>query len=344
MAHSGEVRWTSPSNIALIKYWGKHGRQLPRNPSISFTLSNCVTDTTVNYLIDEKLDALNIDFYFEGKANQAFGSRIETFLSSITDHLPWLNTAQLKVESSNSFPHSSGIASSASAMSALAMCLVDINQTILGNPNLNMTLASELSRLGSGSASRSTIPLLGQWGKCEIEGSSDNFAIPYGNAIDQIFHTYHDDICIVSADEKSVSSSAGHSLMDKSVFAQQRYEQAGQRLYSLVEAMRKGDLETFGPIVEDEALTLHGLMLCSEPSFVLMEPNTISIINAIRAYREETGTPVYFTLDAGPNIHMLYPHAYADQIAKWSEQVIKPLCHNGRIIKDIVGNGPKKLK
>ena len=64
MAHSGEVRWTSPSNIALIKYWGKHGRQLPRNPSISFTLSNCVTDTTVNYLIDEKLDALNIDFYF----------------------------------------------------------------------------------------------------------------------------------------------------------------------------------------------------------------------------------------------------------------------------------------
>jgi len=84
-------------------------------------------------------------------------------------------------------------------------------------------------------------------------------------------------------------------------------------------------------------------MLCSEPSFVLMEPNTISIINAIRAYRAKTGIPVCFTLDAGPNIHLLYPNAYADEVATWSNTAIKPLCHNGRIIKDKVGYGPKKL-
>ena len=343
MTHRGEVRWTSPSNIALIKYWGKHGRQLPRNPSISFTLSECVSDTIVNYQIDESLDGLIVDFYFEGSPNAAFGGRVEKYLNSITDHLLWLGHARLEISSTNSFPHSSGIASSASAMSALAMCLVDIQQSIDQSSELNMTLASELARLGSGSASRSTISQLGQWGQCGIPESSDHYAIPYSDQVDSVFHTYHDDICIVSADEKSVSSSAGHGLMDQSVFAHERYRQAGQRLIALTDAMKIGDVETFCRIVEDEALTLHGLMLCSEPSFVLMEPNTISIINAIRAYRAKTGIPVCFTLDAGPNIHLLYPNAYADEVATWSNTAIKPLCHNGRIIKDKVGYGPKKL-
>ncbi len=344
MTYNGAIRWTSPSNIALIKYWGKHGRQLPRNPSISFTLSNCISDTSVHYDIDSAHDGLSVDFHFEDKPNTAFGSRIEKFLGSITDHLPWLDHCRLKISSRNSFPHSSGIASSASAMSALAMCLVDIQQSIDQSNEPNMMLASSLARLGSGSASRSTIPQIGQWGHCEIPGSSDLYAIPYADQVDPVFHHYHDDICIVSADEKSVSSSAGHGLMDKSVFAEQRYTQAGQRLITLTHAMKAGDLETFGALVEDEALTLHGLMLCSEPSFVLMEPNTISIIQAIRSYRRDTGIPVHFTLDAGPNIHMLYPDEYSAEITAWSQQVIKPLCHNGRIIKDHIGNGPKKLK
>ena len=131
--------------------------------------------------------------------------------------------------------------------------------------------------------------------------------------------------------------------MDKSVFAQARYTQANDRLYTLTSAMKTGDLDQFISIVEDEALTLHGLMLCSEPSFVLLEPNTIKIIDAIRTYREDSKVPVCFTLDAGPNIHMLYPAAYAKVIAEWRDTIIKPFCHNGRIIKDHVGNGPNKL-
>ena len=343
MNHSGSVKWTSPSNIALVKYWGKHGRQLPRNGSISLTLSQCVSETSIEYHIDSLQQGLVVDFAFEGKPNAAFGNRIEKYLASVQDLVPWLTSAKLKIQSKNSFPHSSGIASSASAMSAIAMCLVDMKKTIDGSNELDTILASNLARLGSGSASRSVISKLGQWGDCDLEGSSDEYAIAYGHHVDPIFHTYHDDICIVSAEEKSVSSTAGHGLMEKSVFAQARYTQANDRLYALTTAMKTADLDQFIAIVEDEALTLHGLMLCSEPSFVLLEPNTIRIIDAIRAYRQETKIPVCFTLDAGPNIHMLYPHAYANDIAEWRDNVIKPFCHNGRIINDQVGNGPNKL-
>lgn len=344
MSHIGTVKWRSPSNIALIKYWGKHGRQLPRNASISFTLSECVSETSIDYTINSEQSGFLLDFYFEGSHNPAFGNRIENYLQSISDKLPWIANAKLEIRSVNSFPHSSGIASSASAMSAIAMCLVDINRTIVGNKHLNMTLASNLARLGSGSAARSVIPKLGQWGECDLDHSSDEYAITYAHNVDPIFHSYCDDICIVSADEKSVSSTAGHGLMDKSVFAQARYTQANKRLYALTSAMKNGDLATFISIVEDEALTLHGLMLCSEPSFVLMEPNTIKIINAIRAFRKETNIPVCFTLDAGPNIHMLYPAAHLKEVAIWRDNIIKPFCHDGRIIKDKVGNGPSKLQ
>lgn len=343
MSHQGTVKWRSPSNIALVKYWGKYGRQLPRNASISLTLSQCVTETSIDYHIDSESSGLDIAFYFENVHNEAFGNRIVRFLDSIQDILPWLASTKMEIRSQNSFPHSSGIASSASAMSAIAMCLVDIKRSIEGVDPLNMTLASNLARLGSGSASRSVIPKVGQWGACDLDRSNNEYAITYGHLVHEMFHDYHDDICIVSADEKSVSSTAGHRLMDKSVFANARYTQANHRLYALTQAMQDGDLSQFISIVEDEALTLHGLMLCSEPSFVLLKPNTIKIIDAIRAFRAETHIPVCFTLDAGPNIHMLYPHAYMNEVADWRETILTPLCHEGHIIKDQVGNGPKKL-
>lgn len=337
----GNVSWQSPSNIALIKYWGKHGRQLPRNASISFTLSNCISTTEVEY--DTGAGTFSVEFNFEGQRNDAFGSRIGKFLLSIVDKLPWIEQSAFKIASKNSFPHSSGIASSASAMSAMAMCLVDIDAQIQEMSYLDIPLASELSRLGSGSASRSVIPQLGVWGECHIEDASDDYAIPYADQVDPVFHTFHDDILIVSASEKSVSSSAGHQLMDQSVFAAARYALANDRLLALTSAMQTGDLDTFGSIVEDEALTLHGLMMCSEPSFALLEPNTLNLINAIRTYRSETNIPVYFTLDAGPNIHLLYPDSFSKQVSKWRDEVLIHFCENQRIITDQVGHGPKKL-
>ena len=99
----------------------------------------------------------------------------------------------------------------------------------------------------------------------------------------------------------------------------------------------------FRAIVESEALTLHALMMCSTPSYMLMEPQTISVINEIRQYRKESKHPIYFTLDAGPNIHLLYPDNIAEQVSPFIKEVLQPYCVGGKMIYDKVGKGPQKL-
>jgi len=247
------------------------------------------------------------------------------------------------IKSENSFPHSSGIASSASSMGALALCLCDIEKKLFNNEKDFLKKASHLSRLGSGSASRSIYPSVVTWGlSSDIDKSSDLFAIPVIDFHD-VFSTFHDDILIVSDREKSVSSSAGHALMETNIFADNRYTQAGIHMTKILSAIQTGDLETFGKIVEDEALTLHALMMCSDPSYILMEPHTIEVIKKIRAFRDETSIPIFFTLDAGPNVHILYPDSVSDKATDFINAQLLPLAHEGRIIRDKVGLGPVKL-
>lgn len=150
----GKVGWQSPSNIALVKYWGKRGKQLPQNPSISFTLSECRSETFVTF---EKADRFGFRFFFEGKENPAFGAKIEKFLLENQVFFPFINQLHLMVESCNTFPHSSGIASSASSMSAFVMCLLDIENQIVSQ-QFDFQKASYFSRLASGSAARSVYP------------------------------------------------------------------------------------------------------------------------------------------------------------------------------------------
>src|SRR5690606_22821198 len=111
----------------------------------------------------------------------------------------------------------------------------------------------------------------------------------------------------VSKKEKDVSSRAGHALMEGNPYAHARYEQANTHITDMLQALENGDINAFGRIVEKEALTLHALMMTSEPSYLLMRPNTLAIIERIRSLRETKGVPVCFTLDAGPNVHLLYP-------------------------------------
>ena len=340
------VKWKSPSNLAIIKYWGKHGVQLPRNPSISFTLDEAHTITTIQY---EKKSSkgISIDFLFEGKNNELFQKKLEKFLGSVITYFPFLEDIHLAISSGNSFPHSSGIASSASAMSAIALCLCDIekqeNGTLIDD-KIFYEKASYIARLGSGSASRSVYGGMAMWGKSVTHAAaSDNFAVPYTDHIDEIFKNFHDDILIVSKTEKSVSSTAGHALMNDNIYATNRYQQANDRMATLLLALQEGDLATFGEICEDEALTLHALMMCSKPSYILMEPASLAIINEVRNFRKEYDLPVYFSLDAGPNIHLLYPDHITEQVSYWKEDVLQAYCIDGKIINDKVGPGPEKL-
>lgn len=337
----GIVKWQSPSNIALVKYWGKKGVQLPQNPSISFTLSQCRTETSVTF---EAAENFSLRFYFEGNENQAFAAKIEKFLLDHVADFPWLNRMSLNMESSNTFPHSSGIASSASSMSALVLCLLDIDRMLKGEAEIDLQKASCLARIASGSASRSVFPMMALWGKTDaLATSSDEYAVSLENQINPIFKTYCDSILIVSDAAKSVSSRAGHSLMENNPYAAARYSQANRNIENLLAALRNGDLETFIEITESEAMQLHALMMCSTPSFILMKPNTLNIISEIRRFRETTQIPLCFTLDAGPNVHLLYPKQYADAAETFINENLVRYCTDSKWIKDCVGNGPKKI-
>ena len=342
---TGQVKWQAPSNIALVKYWGKRSIQLPRNPSISFTLSEAHTITTVKYT-NRGSDRSWVDFWFENNREPQFADRIERFFKSLLPIYPFLVQLRFEISSFNSFPHSSGIASSASSMAALALCLCDIERVIFDvkhSKNDFTQKASFIARLGSGSAARSVIPQLGMWGKNNINKNSSNY---YSNPVvaSSPFDTFHDDILIVSAGTKAVSSSAGHRLMNSNPYATTRYQQANDNLKNLVESMKDQNIQEFGNIVENEALTLHALMMCSDPSYILMEPNTLTTINKIRTYRKDKKVPIFFTLDAGPNVHILYPDYAKEEAQSFIENDLTKFAQDGRIIKDQVGSGPIKLQ
>lgn len=350
----GEVAWRAPSNIALVKYWGKYGNQLPKNASISFTLNTAFTETSVKYKAKTDTDIqhhdkkkIDLKFFFEAKENPKFAEKIQKFLESIVIHFPFLPYFSLEINSTNSFPHSTGIASSASSMAALALCLTDIENTLDGGlrPTDFFEKASMIARLGSGSACRSVYPYLAAWGKHHaVPFSSNEHAVPFHEAVHPIFKTFKDAILIVSSDEKSVSSRAGHALMEGNPFAESRYQQAETHLTQLISALKEGNIEKFGEIIENEALTLHALMMCSTPSYMLMLPNTLKIIDLIKTYRTEKGVPLYYTLDAGPNVHLLYPEENAAEVQNFIQQTLLAYCENGKVIYDEVGKGPIKLK
>ncbi|WMX14930.1 MULTISPECIES: diphosphomevalonate/mevalonate 3,5-bisphosphate decarboxylase family protein [unclassified Aureispira] len=342
-----KITWRSPSNLALIKYWGKYGRQLPKNASISFTLQNAYSETSLSYTPKEDNGKIELDFLFEGKENEAFKNKIVRFLESITEYFPFLTAYKLHLESHNSFPHSAGIASSASSMSALALCLCSMEREVsitMPNEELFFRKASDIARLGSGSASRSVYPYLALWGVTDLaENSSNEYAIPFAKQVHEVFHSFHDDILMVSKKEKSVSSTAGHALMEGNPFAEIRYQQAHRNLEKLLVALKEGDLATFGTITEQEALQLHALMMTSEPSYILMEGNSIELIKRVQAWRKTTGNHLYFSLDAGPNLHLLYPDSIKNAVQEFIESDLLDFCEGRQYLKDQVGKGPIKL-
>ena len=347
----GGIKWQSPSNIALVKYWGKSpkGLQIPQNPSVSLTLKNCRTETSVFY---EESDRFGLHFRFDGKENPEFQTKIANFLKSQMARFPFLNQMELHIDSSNTFPHSSGIASSASSMSALVLCLLDIDASLRGSQEqhdgtkrsaIDLQKASFLARLASGSACRSVFPKAALWGATDaFAGSSDEYALPLEDTLAPVFKTYHDSILVVSDAKKAVSSRAGHALMDTNPYAETRYAVARQNVAELLSALKTGDLESFIRITEWEAMQLHALMMCSNPSYILMKPNTLRIINTLYEFRRETDIPVCFTLDAGPNVHLLYPDQHAEMVERFIMDELEPYCNEGQWIPDQVGDGPSR--
>ncbi len=344
---NGSVSWRSPSNIALVKYWGKTEPQIPKNPSISFTLSNCHTSTTINY--SPKLtpsESFDFKVFFEGEEKSDFRPKIEDFFARIASYVPFIYDFSFEIHTQNSFPHSSGIASSASGLSALALCLMSLQKII--DPQITEDTfkqkASFLARLGSGSAARSIEGPLVVWGKHpQIHGSSDKFGIKYPGDIHKVFTTFHDTILLVDKGVKQVSSTIGHNLMLIHPFAEARFTQAQDNMSRMIPILKNGDLNAFIDIVEKEALSLHAMMMTSSPYFILMKPNTLEIIERIWAFRKSSGSHICFTLDAGANVHVLFPEKDKEIVNTFISNELIGFCENNQYIYDKAGMGARVM-
>ncbi len=343
---SGSVSWRSPSNIALVKYWGKYGEQLPKNASVSFTLSNCHTTTTLSFKA-KTTAGYDFEVYLEGQREPGFEPKIQQFFERVAEYVPFISKYSFRIETSNSFPHSSGIASSASGMSALALCLMDLERSL---SEAEMTddffrrKASFLARLGSGSACRSIEGPLIVWGEhTDIDGSSNLIGLKYPYEVHENFKNYQDSILLVDKGEKQVSSTLGHGLMQDHPYAEQRFIQANSNMSRLVSIFKSGDLDGFIEIVESEALQLHAMMMTSLPYFILMKPNTLEIINRIWQFRKDKGSNLCFTLDAGANVHVLYPESEKAEVAAFIRSDLTQFCKNGSYIEDHAGLGATRL-
>jgi len=343
---SNSATWESPSNIALVKYWGKKGIQLPANPSISFTLNEAKTRTKVSLAKKQSKDDYEVSVIFEGVEAPAFEGKILQFLNRTHQLFTFPKAHKLIIETSNTFPHSSGIASSASGMSALALCLCSLEEQIEGNKTLQfMRKASIAARLGSGSACRSVYGGLVSWGAHkDYPGSSDDFATALdSNQVYKEFYDFYDVILLVDKGEKQVSSTLGHSLLDKHPFAKARFSEADKNMALIKDALKTGNLNLFTKVVEAEALMLHALMMTSDPYFMLMLPNTLAIIQKVWDFRKQTSLHPVITLDAGANVHLLFPAQENEAIFDFVNSELLIHCAEKQYICSTIGKGPVQL-
>src|SRR5690606_9835804 len=169
--------------------------------------------------------------------------------------------------------------------------------------------------------------------------SSNLYGTKYPYEVHPVFNNYQDTILLVDQGEKQVSSTVGHDLMYNHPFAKQRFAQANSNIKKLIAVFKTGNIDAFIEIVESEALSLHAMMMTSMPYFILMKPDTLQIINAVWNYRKATGSKACFTLDAGANVHLLYPETEREQVRQFIKSELSVFCQDGKYIHDFTGIG-----
>jgi diphosphomevalonate decarboxylase len=286
-----KVTAISPANIAFIKYWGKAVPDLniPFNDSISMNLDNCFTKTTTQFDPKLKEDVVIIG------GIKAFGAKKERVVK-ILELVRGLSgiKAFARVESINNFPSDAGIASSASGFSALAL-----SASRAAGLNLDKKALSRLARIGSGSACRSIPDGFTYW----MRGGSDETS--YAKMIaPPDFWDIRDVIAVTSSGAKKVGSTEGHEFARSSPYFEQRLKDIDKRVRDLKKALLSKDFEAFGRIVEEEAVDLHVIAMTSKPPIFYWNAGTMQVIEKVFDLREK-GILCYFTMDAGPNVHVL---------------------------------------
>jgi diphosphomevalonate decarboxylase len=294
-------------NIALIKYWGDRDASLhlPANDSISMNLDGLATRTTASLDPSLSADQMEINGGVAAPADQA---RISAFL----DHIRQLcdRHGHFKVISQNNFPTGVGVASSASGFAALALAA-----TRACGLNLEETELSRLARLGSGSACRSIPAGFVEWQAGESHATSYAFSLapPEHWALT-------DCIAVVSRISKSVASLQGHALAATSPLQNARLEGAPSRLETCRQAILERDFPSLARVVELDSDLMHAVMMTSSPPLLYWQPATLAVMQAVRKWRQ-AGLAVCYTIDAGPNVHVLCPSEQAQDVTTRLERL-----------------------
>ncbi len=294
-------------NIALIKYWGNRddGLRLPANSSLSMNLSDLHTIATVQFDRGRVKD----EFLFNGgEAAHEQTARVSQFLDLVRQMASSSEFA--RVESQNNFPSGAGIASSSSAFAALALAASSAAGLSLDEQTL-----SRLARRGSGSASRSVPGGFVEWRAADKDEESYAFSIAPEDHWDLV-----DCITIVSEQHKSVGSTQGHSLAATSPLQAARVQGAEARLDMGRAAVMNRDFQALAQVVELDCHMMHAVMMTSQPALHYWLPATVAVIQAVREWRS-SGLEVCYTLDAGPNVHVLCPAHGAERVSRQLHQI-----------------------
>lgn len=283
------------TNIALIKYWGKRNEELilPTNNSLSVTLDGLYTETTVHFHHDLEKDLFTLN-------NEAISGiayeRVTKYLDLFRKHTG--KDMHAEVHSTNHVPTAAGFASSASGFAALAAATAKALQMDLTDIEL-----SKFTRQGSGSACRSIYGGFVEWEKGQKDDGSDSYAI-------QVAPQNHWDIrvaaVVLTAKEKAVSSRVGmKQTVDTSVFYDGWLAGIPEDLKEIKAGIATRDFEKVGAIAEANCLKMHATTLGANPPFTYWQDTTMTVMQTIQQLRDDN-VAAYFTIDAGPNVKVLY--------------------------------------
>ncbi len=289
------------SNIALIKYWGKRSGKLktPQNDSISLTLDQLYTDTTVSYEPHLKQDTLKLNGEV---APEPMRQRIQGFMDFLRRELHIAHHAA--IDSVNHFPTGAGLASSASAFAALTLAA-----TLAADQSLPTEHLSRLARQGSGSASRSLYGGFARWHAGRETDGSDSLARPIVSSWKPIMV-----VLVLTAAHKKIGSGDGmQRTVDTSPLYGGWLDSIGQNLAEMEQGIAAQDFEKVGTLMEHNALKMHATALAAQPAVLYWEPATVALIHHVWALRQE-GLPCYLTMDAGPNVKVLLPPDTPDAV------------------------------
>ena len=320
MAENLKASAMAPANIGLIKYWGKRNEKLrlPFNSSISMTLSGCVTITTVEFSSKFKQDSFKI---LGSEARKKEAERVFKHLDRIRKKAGVKLKA--RVVSKNNFPKKAGIASSASGFAALTLAAVQALSLDLSEKELSI-----LARQGSGSACRSIPAGFVEWkaGK----KSEDSYAFSL-HAED--YWDLRDLVVVVENLEKKIGSTTAMKLSLNNPYFQVRLKQVPERIKQLKKALQEKDFPALGKIIEEDTVDLHAVIMTSKPAILYWNRATMDLIQKVYLWREQ-GLAVYFSIDAGSNVHLL--------CEKKDEARLKKEVRKVPGVKRIISNRPAK--